>query len=64
VPKTTKPYYNKSKRKVKAKSANNKDKDVLTKKKVNQKVDLRVVILGFAKQIDLARKAKKEFLIN
>jgi hypothetical protein len=62
--KTTKPHYNKLKRKVKAESANNEDKDVLAKKKVNQKVDLRVVILGFVKQIDLARKTKKEFLTN
>jgi hypothetical protein len=33
--KTIKLYYNKSKRKVKAKSANNKDKDILARKKVN-----------------------------
>jgi hypothetical protein len=64
VLKTTKPHYNKSKRKVRAKSANNKDKDTPTKKKVNQKVDFKVTISGLAKQIDLARKAKEEFLTN
>jgi hypothetical protein len=64
MPKTTKPHYNKSKRKVRAESANNEDKDVPAKKKVNQKVNLKVTISGLTKQIDLARKTKKEFLTN
>jgi hypothetical protein len=64
MPKTTKSHYNKSKRKVKTKSINNEDEDALAKKKVNQKINLRVAILGLAKQIDLVKKAKKEFLIN
>jgi hypothetical protein len=64
VPKTTKPHYNKSKRKVRAESANYEDEDAPTKKKVDQKVDLGVAISGLAKQMDLARKAKEEFLTN
>jgi hypothetical protein len=60
----TKPHYNKSKGKVKAESANDENEDAPAKKKVDQKVDLGVAISGLAKQIDLARKAKEEFLTN
>jgi hypothetical protein len=64
MPKTTKPHYNKSKKKVRAKSTNNADKNTPAKKKVNQKVNLKVIILGLIKQITLVKKAKEEFLTN
>jgi hypothetical protein len=58
---TSKPktQYNKSKRKVRTESADDEDKRVPAKK-----VDLGAAISSLAEQMDLARKAKEQFLTN
>jgi hypothetical protein len=54
-----KTQYNKSKRKVRTESADDEDKRVPAKK-----VDLGAAISSLAEQMDLARKAKEQFLTN